>query len=467
MSRILPSNNQPAHVSGNAKYLDAFNQRHFRETQKNLTSEQINTLGACLENFKHYLGTSGSAFLEADGIQSTSVGFAKQYGLDIIYKTIVNQLAPEIASVQPIFSRNSKVRYFEYFYEGATEQLIGNPYQFNFGDPSAGVTGVNREKITTDPSGDVTATLTAKPIYPNTLVIQGESGNIYIDNGDGQINAANSATPKNYGTINYTTGALAITGLPEVSADLNVQYSVDNITTPVQNVKRISTRVRELPITAQSIKVLTSYAVEAVMEMQMEYGMGIHDEFVDQVVTEVQMQIDNDLLGAAKMHANISGNLSVWKMITNSSSLSQPLMREHYQEFGIKLSEAGSKMYRSTKAVRPNILVIGTGLIQVVEQLATFTSSGIIEPNGNYVMGNIGVMKVIVSPIYGENDAILFFKGTKKLQASLIYAPFLPISKVFTTNAEAFENYIGVHTSYGVAVPNRNWFAKVDVQPQP
>jgi hypothetical protein len=75
-------------------------------------------------------------------------------------------------------------------------------------------------------------------------------------------------------------------------------------------------------------------------------------------------------------------------------------------------------------------------------------------------------MKVIVNPNYEPRDCILIYKDNKNpLLASLIYAPYLPVSKVFSTSAEKFENQIGLFTSYGIAVPTPHWFAKVNILP--
>jgi hypothetical protein len=198
-----------------------------------------------------------------------------------------------------------------------------------------------------------------------------------------------------------------------------IQYSTDNVTTPVVNAKKASMRIQAMPIRAKSVKIITVYSVEAIQELQIQYGIGIHTEFVDQVVNEVIATIDYDLMDVAKRAADMSLSVVDWKISLDPLSVNAITYTQHYQDFALKISEAANLVYAKTRQIRPNILIIGAGLAPVVEALPQFavangTFSG-ASTQGAYVLGNLGAMKVIVNPNYEPRDCILIYKDNKKI----------------------------------------------------
>lgn len=463
-----------SHAQKFSSYLEKFDKNYYTKTGKRLSESKLNTIGTMLENFEATAVNNPTKFLTED-IQSLDVSFVKQYGLDIIYKTIVNQLADEIASVQPIQARDARIRYMEIYYDKTateTEKHMTDPFINGLGQNGSGITGGGSTSTSLDSSGKLAITITAN-LLTGHLIITNSDGDKFIDFG-GKLYKAGVSSSDYYGLVNYTTGAITTDAtskpLGGASSKVLIQYSTDNVTTPVVNAKKASMRIQAMPIRAKSVKIITVYSVEAIQELQIQYGIGIHTEFVDQVVNEVIATIDYDLMDVAKRAADMSLSVVNWKISLDPLSVNAITYTQHYQDFALKISEAANLVYAKTRQIRPNILIIGAGLAPVIEALPQFavangTFSG-SSTQGAYVLGNLGAMKVIVNPNYEPHDCILIYKDNKNpLLASLIYAPYLPVSKVFSTSAERFENQIGLFTSYGIAVPTPHWFAKVNILP--
>lgn len=449
------------------KYLDLFDRRHYAATGTHLSDIKLNTLGVCLENFEGIVKNNPTQYFMED-IQSLDVSFTKQYGLDIIYKTIANQLSDQIASTQPVYSRESQIRYIEFFYEKDSltpEKNMVSPFINGLGQNGTGIAGGGTNTAQTDSTGKITAHTLAANLLPNhTIVTVGEDK--YIDFG-GKFYKSGTNDGKVYGTIDLTTGAVTLDG---VKADTPAvfQYSTDNVTTPVTNTKKASMRIKSMPVRVKSVKIITVYSVEAVQELQMQYGLSIHNEFVDQVAQEIIATIDYELMDVAKQAANAGTNVVQYKLNLAPASVNAITMTQHYADFGLKLSEAANLIYSKTRSVRANIVLVGPGVAPVIETLPNFvvangTFAG-TTTQGAFVLGNLGSLKVIVNPNFDMYDCVLLYKDAKNpLLASLIYAPYLPISKVFSTSAEKFQNQIGLMTSYGIVVPSVHWFAKVNI----
>ena len=449
------------------KYLENFDTRFYAKTGKRLSTEKLNTLGICLENFAKVAASNPAKYFTED-IQSMDVSFIKQYGLDIIYRTIATQLADEIASTQAIYSRDSQIRYIEYFYDKTTsepEKLMVSPFTNGLGQNGTGITGGGISNATTDSTGALAShTLAANILEGHVVVTVGEDkftdfgGKLYKAGTDGKVE---------YGTINYTTGAVTLSNMAH-DAKVLFQYTTDNVTTPVTNAKKASMRIKSMPVRAKSVKIITVYSVEAVQELQMQYGVGIHNEFVDQVVQEIVATIDYDLMDHAKLAAGLGTNVVDYKLKLAGASVNAITMTQHYADFALKLSEAANLIYKKTRSIRANIAIVGPGVTPIIEALPNFTvATGTFSgtsTQGAYVLGNLGSLKVIVNPNYDMYDCILLYKDyNNPLLASLIYAPYLPVSKVFSTSAEKFENQIGLMTTYGIVVPSIHWFAKVNI----
>jgi len=73
-----------------------------------------------------------------------------------------------------------------------------------FGNPGVAVSG---EALSTNSGGASTGTIDNLPVVPGTVVIT-DGTNTYADNGQGVLTGAPAGT----GTVNYSTGAVTITG---------------------------------------------------------------------------------------------------------------------------------------------------------------------------------------------------------------------------------------------------------------
>lgn len=455
------------HAKKYVKYLESFDKRSYAKTGRHLSNDKLNTLGTCLENFAQTAAKNPAKYFTED-IQSMDVSFVKQYGLDIIYKTLTTQLADEIASTQAIYSRDSQIRFIEFFYDKTTstpEKLMVSPFTNGLGQNGTGITGGGISNATTDSTGKLAShTLATNLLEGHVIVTVGEDK--YTDFG-GKIYKSNTNGSTVYGTVDYTTGAVTLDNMPH-DAKVLFQYTTDNVTTPVTNAKKASMRIKSMPVRAKSVKIVTVYSVEAIQELQMQYGVGIHTEFVDQVAQEIVATIDYDLMDHAKYAAGLGTNVVQYKLNLAPASVNAITLTQHYADFGLKLSEASNLIYKKTRSVRANIVLVGPGVAPIIESLPNFTvANGTFSgttTQGAYILGNLGSMKVIVNPNFEMYDCVLLYKDyNNPLLASLIYAPYLPISKVFSTKAESFENQIGLMTTYGIVVPSIHWFAKVDI----
>src|ERR1700759_3444341 len=144
--------------------------------------------------------------------QTINVGAWEKFGFPVISMVAENLITPELVTVQPLEGPSGNVFFLDYV-AGSTKGAITK------GDKlwdSRGGHGNNRDYASEQINGEILASVgTANfavsaaytPIRPASVVIM-NGAEIYTDDGNGNLPNAGGMTG---GTINYTTGAIAMT----------------------------------------------------------------------------------------------------------------------------------------------------------------------------------------------------------------------------------------------------------------
>lgn len=109
-----------------------------------------------------------------------------------------------------------------------------------------------------------TTNLSWTPVVPGTLFVT--DGTVTLaDNGAGAFTGTGAT-----GTIDYATGAIAITFTTAPTQDPSVSYQYNNENAPILNVPEVTLSITSLPVVAQSRKMKAVYAFDAAYELEKE-----------------------------------------------------------------------------------------------------------------------------------------------------------------------------------------------------
>lgn len=371
---------------------------------------------------------------EAQGVQVTDIAGKNDY-LNLVTAVMPTLVAEDVVSVQPLKQKAGVVYYLKSTY-GDTKGRIKK------GDTISEISRVwpedtdaaieySSEEITDETvvvDGGKFA-LSWTPVVPGSVTLK-VSGAEKTDDGNGVIGS---------GTIDYSTGI--VTG---VTPDENlVSYKVDLLTSPVENVPTITTKVTDLTLTARPRKLKTVFGLDAAFDLMATQNVDLQSILQENTTNEIRSEIDAEILrdlGNNGSSLNISWNLPVPFGISKV---------EHYEGFYNTVVEGANKIYNKTRRVTGNIVIVGEKAANVVETHRLFKAAASLNEAGPHIMGTLGNRFLIVkNPYFASNKFTIAYKGDIPFDCNYVYAPYMPVTATQFIMGADFSGSRGYATSY-------------------
>lgn len=382
---------------------------------------------------------------EAAGVQVTDIAGKNDY-LNLVTAVMPTLVAEDIVSVQPLKQKAGVVYYLKTTYgdtkgkitKGDTISEINRVWP----DEVDGAIEYSSEDITDE---EVVATsgafsLAWTPVVPGSVEFA-VSTNTYTDDGEGKIVLKGTTTQK--GTIDYATGAVALTNTSEAPKDNLVSYKLDLLTSPVENVPSITTKVTDLTLTARPRKLKTVFGLDAAFDLMATQNVDLQSILQENTTNEIRSEIDAEILrdlGNNGSSINISWNLPVPFGISKV---------EHYESFYQTVVDGANKIYAKTRRVTGNILITGEKAANVVETHRLFKAAASLNEAGPHIMGTLGGRFLVVkNPYYAGDKFTICYKGDIPFDCNYVYAPYMPITATQFIMGADFSGSRGYATSY-------------------
>ena len=397
----------------------------------------------------------GSVVNEAT--QPADVSFIRRHGINILTAAIPNFIANDLVSVQPLQARIGEIRYLDVKY-GSTRGKIAKGTNFSsyerLGGP-AGNFGFTSSEIV-DEAGLIDAAkkqiiLDWKPVVPGTVVVDVD-GVVYHDAAGVLLNASNVAV----GTVNYETGAVAWTvAFSPAPTEILASYQQDNMTVPVE-APEVYLSISAIPVRANSRKLKTIMAFDAMYDFQIQYGYDSETETAGLIANFLQYEIDGELIEDMFKGAQATST-SFNKTVPNAVS-----MLDHFEGFIMKFNEASNNIFEETRFGTATWAVLGLDAAVIVESLANrgFVASG-QTGNGPHFIGTMGNFQIFKTPTLSARDGyVLGYKGDNMFHAGMVYAPYMPIMTTDLLAYESFNVAQGFATAYAKKMVNAKLYSK-------
>jgi hypothetical protein len=324
------------------------------------------------------------------------------------------------------------INYMDYRYskaKGTTPagQIFNSSINTGLSDPYYSSNIVNDEVVGTIAAiSGVAQTLPWVPVNVSSFTVESSGGTV--------IGAANSAgvitgTGITAGTIT-AAGVLTITFTnAALNEDVIVSYTYDNesvrsdgsAAAGFTNVPEVELRINSLPVIAQARTLRAFWAFDAAFELQKEYGEDINNLLTTQITGEIAHETDSELCGDLFRFADASAPLTWSRQIVGNISLV-----DHYDSFYAKLIEGSNRIFNATRRVKPNFIICGLEVANIIEVMRNFVPSG-VTMTGPHFLGMLGNFKVLVDPSYQSNSFVLGFKGANMFEAGAFWCPYMPV----------------------------------------
>jgi hypothetical protein len=389
----------------------------------------------------------------AETTQPSDVGAYVRHAFDLIAGVQANIVAEEVVSVQALKQKIGQIFFLEFVYgsnKGTTTKgsVARGPYELN-ADEFYSAEEIPQEIISAGGTTSVSATLAYGPVIAGSVVITTVDGLTLIDDGAGGF----TGTGISAGTIDYQTGAVALTFSSAPTGNVDAAYSYSLETAPV-NAAEFDMKIRERVVIAKPRKLKTRWSVDTAFDVKAQFGLDMEKSMLATTINEIKHEIDQEILNDLARQAGLS---STW----NASHAAYISQEDHYETFAIELNANANAIRRATRRFRGNFVIAGINVLTIIESLKGFVPNKVTDESGCYVAGTIkGKMKVICNPFYHDDVWVVGYKGDNFLEAGYVYAPYIP---VYATDVIVLDDFMarrGLGTSYAKAMLAPNFYLK-------
>lgn len=264
-----------------------------REHVEGYSDIEATQLSILLENTKTEIESyRGKLMASAPVMEGTDISMVNTFQsnvFDIITAVMPNLLANDLVSVQPLDRRTGQVFFLKFTYGNnkgaikAGEDMLSSTQGFHGGNYSG--EAVSGEALTIE-SGAVNTVILHTPIKPGTVVLSTPDGiktlaDVPAADGLTGTFTDTESTGLGAGTINYVSGALALTGVTETAVELAYEYDMNSFDAPVDEV---DVRVVSEPVVARPRKLKSVYMFDVAYDLKMSFGLDM-----DQVINETSL----------------------------------------------------------------------------------------------------------------------------------------------------------------------------------
>lgn len=405
--------------------------------------------------------------------QGAGVGLMKTY-FDIFFGYFPNLIVPMLASTQPIKTEKAMI----FYYQTVAGSDKGNvtkgtalitPFKVNT-DKNYTSNLVNLPAISETGAYDSTAKAIWGPYIARSLQLKSGNVSAVITWSSDTAFTATFADPVN-GAIAISGGAITLgTGTIKVdmtldkapSSPIEITYQYDNKYAPTE-VPELNADIDSREITAYPRTIKTNYSFQAGFGFEAQFGVKLEDKLAEAAMYELKRETDLDFVFEIM---NAAPAQVVWN---RGAGVANGLYEFHKQSFRDAVVGASNYIFKISKKVRGNVLLVGINAQTIVETLPDFKGESFgSQLGGPTVIGKLKDIKVIAIPDLGENDWAVIYKNEKdNLDAGIVFAPYIPVVATSPVTLDDFVIRRAYTTSYGKLVTNADYFVRGSIVNDP
>lgn len=436
-------------VEGNPRGL--WEAKGWQEFVKNMPEHKRAITAVMLENCRARFG-------QLDEVtRTTSLGTFDKWIFPVIANMSENDVIDQLVALQPMAGPVSQIVYLDI----VTGKRKGRTPQ---GAPMwrALQGAVDRDddadELVQDETGSLATnacTLEWTPVRAGTVQVT-VGADTTIDDGNGSLVASGAISG---GTVNYTTGAVTITGV-SATASYSITYAFNaegNL-----NIMDYEMKLSSTPVTAKVMKLKALWSEEADQNLQAMYNIKAESVLLNALTNALQYQKHRQVI--FDLRARADAGFVVWDAVAPSG-----INYQTHKFSIIDAFETGSNfIFGATNMVAGNWLLLGLQAATVVATLPQFVAkNNRTQMQGVTYIGDLGNKKVFADPHFPNNEFLIGHKGDQFLTTGYVLAEY---QKLYTTPDIVLPDFIhqrGFATSFARKMINSKFYCRGLIQNSP
>lgn len=391
-----------------------------------------------------------------ESTRTLSVGSFEKFVFPLIRAVIANLVTAEMVSVMPLDAPTGLVFYFDALYgsQKGKIQKGGKMFDSRTG-PSKDLHYtdeiIEEESIGTGAgsAGPISPVLAYSPVRPGTLTIT-DGTQVVTDDGNGALAGDGS------GTINYATGAVAVTFTAPVTLGDAISATYEYNSEANQNTPEIDLQLTSSNVVARTQKLRARWSIEAQQDFEKYHGINAEVELIAFMANVIAKEMNYKIIQHIRQVAS-AGTLT-WDM-TPPTNVPWIWHKESLYDAMIRSSNL---IFDATQRVGGTWINASVGACNVIETLSKFKAGP--KPSsdqaGVHKVGQLGAFDVFKDPTLQTNEFIMGHKGNGILDTGYIWAPYLA---AYTTGTIVLDDMVarkGMASRSAQKIVNSRMFMK-------
>lgn len=421
--------------------------------------------------------------------RTTNVGEFLKYVFPVLRRVFPNLIANEIVSVQPMTAPVGGIFYFEVKYANtkgsvtAGDKFIKDFNRFYSSETIDKETIGNANGATAAFSSTLDYTPVKFGLHDDKVQIwttlSAVDTQVAVDDGTGTGTLVAFGGSGVSGTVNYTSGAIAVTFPSNVANNTVVwatyQYDMEcNESIPQANLDITLQEVR-----AKTRKLKALWCSEAADDLKAFHGIDAEAELVAVLAADIALEIDREII--MDVYANAAGGTETWDYVTPPTGVSEI---DHLRSIVTKISSLSNKIFKQTLRGAANFIVTSPEIGGILEQLGTHGAfRPLFAPQNSEIYSapenpqTFGVQKigtlqqkwvVYKDPFFPKNKMVMGYKGSSFLDAGYVWAPYVPLQVTATfLDPNDFSFRKGMRTRYAKKMARPEFYGTLTVTSMP
>ena len=241
----------------------------------------------------------------------------------------------------------------------------------------------------------------------------------------------------------------------EASKTYEVHYLYDNKYAPTQ-VPELNANIDSREINAIPRTIKTNYSFQAGFGFEAQFGVKLEDKLAEAAMYQLKRETDLDFVFEIMNSAPVQ---IVWN---KAAGVANGLYEWHKLSFRDAIVGASNHIFKISKRVRGNVLLVGPAAQSIVETLPEFVGQNFgSQIGGPAVIGKLKDIKVIAIPDLSDNDwAVIYKNDQDNLDAGIVFAPYIPVVATTPVTLDDFVIRRAYTMSYGKLVTNADYFVR-------